>query len=51
VTGRVRSAVFQPKDPLRRGVRYVALVDPPGVPPIRDGVGNATPLTKIAFTP
>jgi GH25 family lysozyme M1 (1,4-beta-N-acetylmuramidase) len=50
VTGRVRSAVFRPTDPLRRGVRYVAIVDPSGAPPIRDGVGNPTPLTKIAFT-
>ena len=50
-SGSVRSAVLQPAKPLRRGVRYVAVVNPAGVGPIRDGVGNATPLTKLTFTP
>jgi GH25 family lysozyme M1 (1,4-beta-N-acetylmuramidase)/Fe-S cluster biogenesis protein NfuA len=49
-TGRVRTAVLQPADALRRGVQYVAIVDPPGVRPVRDGVGNATPLTKRTFS-
>jgi GH25 family lysozyme M1 (1,4-beta-N-acetylmuramidase) len=49
-TGRVRMAVLQPKDPLRLGVQYVAIVDPAGVGQIRDGVGNPTPLTKQPFT-
>jgi GH25 family lysozyme M1 (1,4-beta-N-acetylmuramidase)/Fe-S cluster biogenesis protein NfuA len=49
-TGRVGSAVLQPASVLRLGVRYVAIVDPAGVGPVRDGVGNATPLTKLAFT-
>jgi GH25 family lysozyme M1 (1,4-beta-N-acetylmuramidase) len=49
-TGRVRSAVLQPRDPLRLGVSYVSLVDPAGERPIRDGVGNPTPLTKRGFS-
>jgi GH25 family lysozyme M1 (1,4-beta-N-acetylmuramidase) len=49
-TGRVRSVTLQPRDPLRRGVHYLAVVDPPGAAPIRDGVGNATPLAKRTFS-
>jgi len=49
-TGRVRSVVLQPHDRLRLGVTYVAIVDPVGARPVRDGMGNPTPLTKEPFT-
>jgi GH25 family lysozyme M1 (1,4-beta-N-acetylmuramidase) len=49
-TGRVRTAVLQPRDPLRRGTTYVSIVDPAGEQPIVDGVGNATPFTKRSFS-
>jgi GH25 family lysozyme M1 (1,4-beta-N-acetylmuramidase) len=48
-TGRVRAAALQPAASLRRDTTYVAIVDPPGAGPVRDGVGTATPLTKLAF--
>jgi hypothetical protein len=41
---------LQPRDPLRRGVDYVAIADPAGVGPIRDGVGKAAPFGKRAFS-
>jgi GH25 family lysozyme M1 (1,4-beta-N-acetylmuramidase) len=50
VTGNVRTVTLQPRDPLRRGVDYVAIVDPAGVGPIRDGVGKAAPFAKRAFS-
>jgi len=49
-SGRVRRAVLRPRDPFTRGVGYVAIVDPAGEHPIVDGVGNATPFTKRAFS-
>ena len=50
LSGRVRSVVLQPRALLHKGQAYIALVDPPGAKPIRDGVGNPTPLTKRSFT-
>jgi len=49
-TGNVRLAVLRPTVRLRAHLRYVAIVDPAGVPPIRDGAGNPTPRTKQSFT-
>jgi GH25 family lysozyme M1 (1,4-beta-N-acetylmuramidase) len=50
LAGNVRKATLQPRDPLRRGVDYVAIVDPAGVGPIRDDVGKAAPFAKRAFS-
>ena len=50
VGGNVRKVTLQPRDALRRGVDYLAIVDPAGIGPIRDGVGNATPFAKQRFS-
>jgi lysozyme len=49
-TGNVRKVTLQPRETLKRGVDYVASVDPAGASPIRDGVGHATPLAKLPFS-
>jgi GH25 family lysozyme M1 (1,4-beta-N-acetylmuramidase) len=48
-TGKVRTAFLDPIDRLRHHTDYVAIVDPLGVPPIRDGVGRATPRASATF--
>jgi hypothetical protein len=48
--GRVRLVVLRPRDPLKRGVDYVAIVNPVDERPIVDGVGSPTPLTKESFS-
>jgi hypothetical protein len=35
---------------LKSGRTYVAIVDPAGVAPIRDRVGNATALVRSTFS-
>ena len=44
--GGIRSAQLQPTVPLKSGRTYLAIVDPAGVAPIRDRVGNATPRAR-----
>jgi hypothetical protein len=46
----VRLVVLRPRDPLKRGVDYVAIVNPVDERPIVDGVGSPTPLTKESFS-
>jgi GH25 family lysozyme M1 (1,4-beta-N-acetylmuramidase) len=48
-TGSVRTAILDPIEPLRHWVDYIAIVDPAGVPKIRDGVGRPTPRTSLSF--
>ena len=49
-TGRVRLVVLRPRHPLKRGVDYLAVVNPVDERPIVDGVGSPTPLTKESFS-
>ena len=48
--GGIRSAQLQPTVHLKPGRTYVAIVDPAGVAPIRDRVGNATPRVRSTFS-
>jgi GH25 family lysozyme M1 (1,4-beta-N-acetylmuramidase) len=48
--GAVRSAELQPRSLLKRDRVYVAVVDPAGVTPIVDRVGNPTPLVRKTFS-
>ena len=48
--GGIRSAQLQPTVHLKPGRTYVAIVDPAGVAPIRDRVGNATPRARSTFS-
>jgi uncharacterized repeat protein (TIGR02543 family) len=48
-TGPVRSVSVKPIDPFVPGRDYLVVVDPIGVPPIRDRIGNPAALTPLAF--
>jgi len=49
-TGKVRRASLVPRSPLDRGKTYLAIVDPSGVTPVVDRVGNPVALTRATFT-
>jgi GH25 family lysozyme M1 (1,4-beta-N-acetylmuramidase) len=48
--GRIRRAELQPRDALKRGATYVAIVDPSGVRPIVDRADKAVALTRKTFS-
>ena len=50
VTGDVRSVHLRPRDPLVRGRRYEVVVNPAGVSPVIDRVGNPAEEAVLRFT-